>query len=138
TGRAFGSGQHGTTRGCLELLDRSVERAQPACAVDLGTGAGILAIAAARLGVPHVVAIDCDPDAVAAATANVERNALAERVTCEAGDAATLQIAAAPLVLANLLPAAHRSLAAPYPSLVAIGGSPVPGRRLHAEAADGR
>ena len=135
-GRAFGTGQHATTAGCLELLEAIVERARPACALDLGTGSGILAIAAARLGVTQVVAIDSDPDAVAAATANIERNALSARVICEVADAATLESPRAPLVLANLLAAAHRTLAPRYPRLVAAGGALVAGGCLDAEAAD--
>src|SRR5439155_1213936 len=89
-GRAFGTGQHATTAGCLELLETIVERVRPTRAIDLGTGSGILAIAAARLGVPDVLAIDSDPDAVASATANVERNGLGAHVTCEGADAAAL------------------------------------------------
>ena len=135
-GRAFGTGQHGTTAGCLELLETIVERARPARAIDLGTGSGILAIAAARLGVPMILAIDSDPDAIAAATANVERNGLARRVTCEVGDAAIVAAAAAPLVLANLLAAAHRALAPSYARLVTSGGTLVAGGSLDGEADD--
>jgi ribosomal protein L11 methyltransferase len=133
-GRAFGTGQHGTTAGCLEMLETIVERARPARALDLGTGSGILAIAAARLGVPHVLAIDSDPDAVASAVANVERNGLAGRVTCEAADAAALRATPAPLVLANLLAAAHRTLAPSYGRLVTDGGMLVAGGCLDGEA----
>ena len=135
-GRAFGTGQHATTAGCLELLETIVDLARPAHAIDLGTGSGILAIAAARLGVPHVLAFDSDPDAVASARANVERNGLATRVTCAIADAATLQTTPAPLVLANLLAAGHRALAARYARLVAAGGTLVAGGCLDAEAAD--
>lgn len=135
-GRAFGTGQHGTTAGCLELLEAIIERARPARAIDLGTGSGILAIAAARLGVSEILAIDSDPDAVASATANVERNGLAGRVTCEVADAAAMTAAAAPLVLANLLAAAHRALAPSYARLVVAGGTLVVGGCLDGEADD--
>jgi ribosomal protein L11 methyltransferase len=135
-GRAFGTGQHGTTAGCLELLETIIERARPARAIDLGTGSGILAIAAARLGVSQILAVDSDPDAVASATANVERNGLAGRVTCEVADAAAITTAAAPLVLANLLAAAHRTLAPSYARLVVAGGMLVAGGCLDAEADD--
>src|SRR5204862_507250 len=111
-----------------------VERAQPARAIDLGTGSGILAIAAARLGVPSVLAIDSDPDAVASARANVERNGLVGRVTCEGADAAALDAEPAPLLLANLLAAAHCALAPCYARLVAAGGTLVAGGCLDAEA----
>src|SRR5207245_2410603 len=68
-GRAFGTGQHATTAGCLELLETIVERVRPTRAIDLGTGSGILAIAAARLGVPDVLAIDAEAADVTAALA---------------------------------------------------------------------
>jgi ribosomal protein L11 methyltransferase len=133
-GRAFGTGQHGSTVGCLLLLEAIVERARPARAVDLGTGSGILAIAAARLGVASVHAVDSDPDAVTSATANVERNGLAGRVRCEVAEVAAVEDAPAPLVLANLLAAAHRTLAPRYVRLVAPGGVVVLGGLLDAEA----
>ena len=50
-GRAFGTGHHGTTAGCLTLLETLIARDRPTRALDLGTGSGILAVAAARLGV---------------------------------------------------------------------------------------
>ena len=135
-GRAFGTGQHGSTAGCLLLLERILEERSPARALDVGTGSGILAIAAARLGVGEVHAVDSDPDAVASATANVERNGLGRRVRCAVADAATLAIEPFPLVLANLLAAAHRALAARYAALVAPGGTLVLGGLLNGEADD--
>src|SRR5262249_6957713 len=78
--RAFGTGHHGTTAGCLVQLEEIVERDAPTSAIDLGTGSGILAIAAARAGVARVLAVDEDPDAVAAARANAARNGVADRV----------------------------------------------------------
>jgi ribosomal protein L11 methyltransferase len=135
-GRAFGTGQHGTTAGCLMLLEDAVERARPAArALDLGTGSGILAIAAARLGVPEVDAVDSDPDAVASAVLNVERNGLSGRVRCTVADAARVD-RPAPLVVANLLAAAHRALAPRYRRLVEPGGTIVLGGVLDAEAAE--
>lgn len=73
-GMAFGTGQHATTRGCLELLeewlmDRRVERA-----ADIGTGSGVLAIALAKLGVPRIVAVDNDEDALRIAAENAVIN----------------------------------------------------------------
>jgi ribosomal protein L11 methyltransferase len=135
-GRAFGTGHHGTTAGCLELLESLVAAERPARALDLGTGSGILAIAAARLGVPEVLACDTDPDAVAATEGNAARNGVAGRVRAVVADVATLATAPAPLVLANLLAAAHRALASRYRELVGAGGALVVGGLLDAEADD--
>jgi ribosomal protein L11 methyltransferase len=133
-GRAFGTGHHGTTAGCLELLEVLVTAERPPRAIDLGTGSGILAIAAARLGVPEVLACDTDPDAVTAAGDNAARNGVAERVCAVVADAAALDAEPAPLVLANLLAAAHHALAARYRTLVGDGGALVLGGLLDGEA----
>lgn len=133
-GRAFGTGHHGSTAGCLSLVERALDGAGAARAIDLGTGSGILAIAAARLGVERVLAVDDDPDAVTAAVANADLNGVAARVDCRLGDAAMLEAAPAPLVLANLLAAAHVRLAARYRRLLAPGGVLVLGGILDAEA----
>jgi ribosomal protein L11 methyltransferase len=133
-GRAFGTGHHGSTAGCLDLLESVLDGERVPCAIDLGTGSGILAVAAARLGVARIVAVDEDPDAIAAATANAELNGAATRIECRLGDAATLDLEPAPLVLANLLTAAHLKMAARYPRLLAPGGTLVLGGILDAEA----
>jgi ribosomal protein L11 methyltransferase len=135
-GRAFGTGHHGTTATCLELLETLVAAERPARALDLGTGSGILAIAAARLGVAEVLACDSDPDAVAAATANAARNGVGDRVHARVDDVATLETPPAPLVLANLLAAAHHAFAARYRALVAPGGLLVAGGLLDPETDD--
>ena len=133
-GRAFGTGHHGTTAGCLELLEALVAAERPARAIDLGAGSGILAIAAARLGVGDVLACDTDPDAIAATLTNAARNGVAGRVRALVADAAGVAIEPAPLVLANLLAAAHHALAPRYRRLVAAGGALVLGGLLDAEA----
>ena len=133
-GRAFGTGHHGSTAGCLTLLERVLERERPSTAIDLGTGSGILAIAAARLGVPAVLAVDDDPDAVAVAAANARVNDVSARVECRREDAATLDASPAPLLLANLLTAAHARLAARYRRLLTPGGALLLGGILDAEA----
>ena len=135
-GRAFGTGHHGTTATCLELLESVVAAERPTRALDLGTGSGILAIAAARLGVGEVLACDSDPDAIAAADANAQRNGVGDRVRAVVDDVATLAVPPAPLVLANLLAAAHRAFARRYTILVAPGGVLVAGGLLDAEADD--
>ncbi|WP_322513234.1 50S ribosomal protein L11 methyltransferase [Chloroflexus sp.] len=71
-GMAFGTGLHPTTKLCLQLLERLVRPGQQV--LDLGTGSGILAIAAAKLGAGAVLALDNDPIAVRVAQENVERN----------------------------------------------------------------
>jgi ribosomal protein L11 methyltransferase len=82
-GMAFGTGVHPTTRLCLRLLERWLP---PASAVlDLGTGSGILALAAAKLGAARVLAYDLDPTAVRVASENVARNAVADRVSVALG-----------------------------------------------------
>lgn len=73
-GMAFGTGSHPTTRLCLEWLGKTVT---PGCSVfDYGCGSGILAIAAGKLGAREVRGLDIDPQAVEAARANAERNAV--------------------------------------------------------------
>ena len=134
-GRAFGTGHHGSTAGCLQALETIVGRRPPRAAIDLGTGSGILAIAAARLGVGRILAVDDDPDAVACATANAALNRVAERIACVTANAGALTTAPAPLVLANLLLSAHRRLAAAYARYVAPGGRLVLGGLLDGEAA---
>jgi ribosomal protein L11 methyltransferase len=136
-GRAFGTGHHGSTAGCLEAIERAIERrGTPDHALDLGTGSGILAIAMARLGVRHVVGIDDDPDAIAAATANTARNAVAAHVDCRVDDAATWAGLPAPLTVANLITGVHRRLAPRYGGVVAAGGTLILGGILDTEVAD--
>lgn len=73
-GMAFGTGSHPTTRLCLEWLEKTVTAGENL--LDYGCGSGILAIAAAKLGARQVSGVDIDPQAVDAAKANAERNAV--------------------------------------------------------------
>ncbi|MCS7178070.1 MAG: 50S ribosomal protein L11 methyltransferase [Anaerolineae bacterium] len=82
-GMAFGTGTHPTTQMCLLALE---EHVRPGARVlDLGTGSGILAIAAAKLGARRVLALDTDPQAVAVARENIRRNGVADRVRVARG-----------------------------------------------------
>jgi ribosomal protein L11 methyltransferase len=71
---AFGTGHHGTTRGCLLLLDSVLKARRPARVLDLGTGTGVLAIAAAKALRRHVLASDIDPLSVRVARDNARLN----------------------------------------------------------------
>lgn len=135
-GRAFGTGNHATTLGCLTLLERSLGHRPAAWALDIGTGTGILAIAAAVLGVPMVSALDTDPDAVAAAMGNVARNGLDGRIECRLGSPEDFPGPPAPLILANLLAPTHRSVAAHYRRLSLPGAHLVLGGILADERQD--
>lgn len=101
-GVSFGSGFHGSTRACLELLVRLYELDEPKRVLDLGTGSGILALAAARLGALSVVAVDTQPVAVEAARGNVARNLMEGSVEVKSGDALEWVSAPADLVMGNL------------------------------------
>jgi ribosomal protein L11 methyltransferase len=99
-GMAFGTGIHPTTQLCLRALERF--QRPGSLVLDLGTGSGILAIAAAKLGWWPVLAVDKDPVAVAAARANIRRNRLGARIALREG---TLEPGMGPfdLILGNLL-----------------------------------
>lgn len=79
-GQAFGTGHHGTTAGCLELIEQIVRRDRPRNALDLGTGSAVLAIAIAKLAPIPVLATDIDPVAVRVARENVRLNKASSRV----------------------------------------------------------
>ena len=79
-GLAFGTGHHGTTAGCLEMLEEVVEAERPGNALDLGTGSAVLAIALARLAEIPVLATDIDPVATKVARENVRLNGVVRLV----------------------------------------------------------
>lgn len=95
-GMAFGTGQHATTRGCLRLL----LDVPAGSVIDVGTGSGVLAIAAAKLGHAPVRAIDNDPLAVEATLRNAAANAVALDAVVQ--DAAALTLTGVDTVIANI------------------------------------
>ncbi len=101
-GRAFGTGEHQTTRLCLAAIERLIRPGD--AVVDVGTGSGILAIAAARLGAGSVVAVENDSDAVLVAHENIERNGIAKFVTVVEGTLgpALLKAQTADLIVMNI------------------------------------
>lgn len=84
-GAAFGTGEHATTAISLRLLEEVTRRRSPQYVVDLGTGSGILALAASCFGAEHVVALDIDPIAIATAETNARLNKI-ENVDFQLGD----------------------------------------------------
>jgi ribosomal protein L11 methyltransferase len=101
-GVVFGAGLHPTTRGCLNALWRVYQVDSPQKVLDIGTGTGILAIAAAKLGARKVIAIDLNQLAVETARKNVLLNGVDDRVEVKWGEAEAFAGEKADLVLANL------------------------------------
>ncbi|MGA7385864.1 MAG: 50S ribosomal protein L11 methyltransferase [Methylocella sp.] len=137
---AFGTGHHGSTRGCLLMLDLVARKRRPRAILDLGTGSGVLAIAAAKLFKRKICAGDIDPVCVQAAGANARRNRVANfvRPVLAKGVAHPVLRAEGPydLVLANILAGPLRDLApqiarlaAPRAEIILSGliGRDVPG-----------
>ena len=99
----FGTGHHASTRLCLRALQACLDAAPAPCDVlDLGTGSGVLAIAAHKLGAAPVLAVDRDADAVANARDNLARNAAGHAVNLRLDDVTRLAAPAASVVTANL------------------------------------
>jgi ribosomal protein L11 methyltransferase len=89
-GLSFGTGHHPTTWFCLRQLVAHRPTRQPKSFLDLGTGSGILVIAAAKLGYSPLVAIDHDPDAIRTAARNLQRNRVAPKISLQTGDVSRL------------------------------------------------
>lgn len=99
---AFGTGLHPTTALCLEALQDAVQVVIPNVVLDVGTGSGILALSALRLGVPRALGIDIDDEALGVAAENARINALDGRLELARGGPETVT-GTWPLVLANVL-----------------------------------
>ncbi|TIS98745.1 50S ribosomal protein L11 methyltransferase [Mesorhizobium sp.] len=126
-GLAFGTGHHGTTAGCLEMLEQVVRRERPRNALDLGTGSAVLAIALAKLAHIPVLATDIDPVAIKVAAANARLNhvkALVETATAP-GFHHPIFAARGPfdLIVANILARPLMRLAPEMAGHIALGGS---------------
>ncbi len=106
-GLAFGTGHHGTTAGCLSMLARVMKRRRYFNALDLGTGSGVLGIAAAKAQPLDVLASDIDPVATMVARENTRLNHVASRVKCVTATGfnhrAFVENGPFDLVLANIL-----------------------------------
>lgn len=136
-GMAFGTAEHGTTRGVLRLMETAVSAGDRV--LDVGTGSGILSLAAVRLGAERVVAVDVDPDALEVARRNLERNGAAEavellraRVTPEL--LALLEPLRFDVTVANILGRVLRPLLTSLRRLAAPGGELILGGVLEEEA----
>ncbi|WP_417912830.1 50S ribosomal protein L11 methyltransferase [Candidatus Electronema sp. TJ] len=113
-GMAFGTGQHASTQLALSLVQSCCRTAPPERMLDVGTGTGILAMAAVLFGAKEATAIDNDPVAVAVAAENIARNGLAERIAVSAKPLEEIS-GQFDLICANIL---HDVLAELAPALV--------------------
>jgi ribosomal protein L11 methyltransferase len=119
-GQAFGTGHHETTRLCLTTLE---EHVAPGYAVlDVGTGSGVLAMAAVLLGAERVTAIDIDPVAVEVARRNCDENGVGERVTVATGTLKPDHPGRYDLVVSNISTAANTALAEAFAAVLRPGG----------------
>ncbi|MDJ0741201.1 MAG: 50S ribosomal protein L11 methyltransferase [Gammaproteobacteria bacterium] len=117
-GLAFGTGTHATTALCLAWLDGHAPRGRDV--IDFGSGSGVLAIAALKLGAAHAVAVDHDPQALLASRDNARRNAVDDRLDVVHGDGFTAYTA--DIVIANILANTLVDLADRIGALVRPGG----------------
>lgn len=121
-GMAFGTGGHETTRLCLECLEPLIHTGMNRPVLDLGTGSGILAIAAAKLGAAAVDAVDIDQQAVLIAEENCQINKVSGQVRCSATPLDQLPYGYG-IILANILAEELVRLAPELVSRLAPGGS---------------
>ena len=119
-GLAFGTGGHETTSLCLEALDRLVKGGERV--LDIGTGSGILAIAALKLGAAEAEGVDIDPVAVRTAGENAALNGVADQLTVLVGDLSDKASGKYQIITANIVANAILSLAPAVPGLMAEGG----------------
>jgi len=136
-GLAFGSGEHGSTRGCLRALERVAYR-RPRRILDLGTGSGILAMAAALLLHRPVLATDIEPWSVRVAEQNARLNRLGRKMRCRLADGWRHPTVRAggryDLVLANILARPLCAMARQLAVRLAPGGTAILSGLLHGQA----
>lgn len=101
-GVVFGTGTHPTTHRCLEAIQWVVERQVVTTVMDCGTGTGLLALAAAKLGCPRVLAVDLNPLCARTALCNARANGLTDRIAVVQGRAEHLVHCRADLLVANI------------------------------------
>jgi ribosomal protein L11 methyltransferase len=119
---AFGSGEHGSTRGALALLERHLHAGDRV--LDLGSGSGIITIAAAVLGAARATGVEVDAEANEVAVRNAERNGVVGRVSFLEGDAADLAPLLGPceLVVSNILRSVNTRLLPAIGAALGAGG----------------
>lgn len=122
-GMAFGTGHHETTLLCLEWLDEFCRMGRPVdlSLLDVGTGSGILAIAAAKLGFCPVVALDIDTEAVRVAAGNVVLNGVSDKVWLVAGDVDSIKVPFG-VIIANIQADVLKGLARSFASRMSSCG----------------
>ena len=121
-GMAFGTGSHETTRLCLQAIAELFERDTPKSLLDVGTGSGILAMAAAVLGAEQILANDIDDEACQVARDNIAQNGLADRITVTSQPLEELT-GAFDIVIANILAEENVRLASHLIARLATGGT---------------
>lgn len=119
---AFGTGHHGTTLGCLMMLEAELRRRRVRRVLDVGAGSGVLAIAAAKAGA-DALAVEIDTRAAAIMTENVRNNRVGPRVRVIAGDGARHALGRYDLVFANILMRPLIRLAPTLTRALAPGGT---------------
>jgi ribosomal protein L11 methyltransferase len=126
-GLAFGTGHHGTTSGCLEMIEMVAQRERPQNALDLGTGSAVLAIALAKLAHIPVLATDIDPVATKVAHENAKLNQVSRYIETRTAagfhDPIFARRAPFDLIVANILARPLMRMAPDMARSVSLGGS---------------
>ncbi|WP_027338648.1 50S ribosomal protein L11 methyltransferase [Halonatronum saccharophilum] len=119
-GRAFGTGDHGTTSVCLRMIEKYLKPGVNF--LDIGTGTGILSIAAAKLGVGDILALDIDPVAVKVARENGRLNRVEDRIEFKIGNLIEVVNKKYDFCVANILPHIILNLIPDLPKVIKEGG----------------